>query len=95
MGFAVGHLCWFEDFDAREKHKPKGVIDLREVKAVYLRMVDGEGARGEVLHLDLETQVYMFGDAKKPMQNQQWKDQIEFVMKQMEKAGNTQPGTNR
>ena len=52
----LGHLAWFEDYDAREKQKAKGVIDLREVKRVFLQSVDGEGARGEVIHLELESQ---------------------------------------
>ena len=87
----LGHLAWFEDYDAREKQKAKGVIDLREVKRVFLQSVDGEGARGEVIHLELESQTYMFGDANKPMQNTQWKEQIDFVMKQIANMPQTNP----
>ncbi len=80
----LGHLVWFEDFESREKQKPKGVIDLTEVKSVILKQIEGEGSRGEVIHLDIGDAVYVFGDATKTVQNKQWKEQIEFVMQQIE-----------
>ena len=80
----MGHLSWFEDYEAREKQKPKGVIDLREVKRVYLQQVDGESGRGDVLFLELDLQTYMFGDSTNVSQNTQWRDQVNFVIKQLE-----------
>ena len=79
----LGHLSWFEDYEAREKQKPKGVIDLREVKVISLKKVDGESGRGDVLFLELDQQTYMFGDNTNVSQNVQWRDQINFVMKQL------------
>jgi hypothetical protein len=82
--FTMGHLVWFEDFEAREKQKPKGVIDLNEVRSVTMKQLEGEASRGDVIHLDIGGVVYVFGDASKTVQNKQWKEQIDFVLTQME-----------
>ena len=74
---------WFASFEDREKHKPKGIINLHDVKTLSLKPVEGEKNRGDVVFLDLGDQVYMFGDATNTSQNRAWKDQIEFVMKQI------------
>lgn len=82
----VGHLVWFEDFEAREKQKAKGVIDLAEVQRVYLAPMDGENGRGDLLHLELAQVTYAFGDASKPQQNKYWKEQVDFVLKNVQKT---------
>ena len=87
----MGHLCWYEDFEAREKQKPKGVIDLREVNNVYMKAVPGEGGRGEVIHLELDNNTYMFGDAKTTAVNKQWLEQINFVRKNLKEQGDGRP----
>jgi hypothetical protein len=79
----LGHLVWFASFEDREKRKPKGIISLHDVKKIEFKSVDGEKNRGDVIYLDLGEHVYMFGDATNTSQNRGWKDQIEFVMKQI------------